>query len=525
MRNAAAKHSLIVGLGATGAAVARYLTARGERVRVIDSRANPPGLDELRAAVPGVDVSLETLDERWLDDASRVLLSPGLPYDLPLAVEARRRGLAVIGDIELFALAARAPVIAVTGSNGKSTVTTLASKMLESQRLRAPAGGNLGPPALDLLERRRRRVRARDLELPDGDDRQLGAARGDGAQRLGGSSRSARHARALRRAQRETAAGGRARRRQRRRPARRGDGRAARARRAVLRASELARGYSIVVQRGERWLARDRKPLLRSAELGHARHAQRSERARGARADGASSRRISTRRSTCCARSAGLPHRCQRVAERKGVTFVDDSKGTNVGATLAALNGLAGPLVLIAGGLSKGQDLAPLAAGARGKLRAAVLIGAAADELERVLAPVCQTVRAHEHGRCRRARGRARAARRHGAAVAGVREPRHVPRLSRARRAIRARGAGAADVSAVVKPNAVAFDAPLICAVVGLIAMGTIMVTSASVSIVAGEPLHYLVRHLGAVARGARRARARRLAADGALVSAELAAR
>ena len=126
MRNAAAKPSLIVGLGATGVAVARYLHARGERVRVIDSRADPPGLADLRRAVPDADVSLETLDPRWLEDASRVLLSPGLPYDLPIAVEARRRGLAVIGDIELFALAVRAPVIAVTGSNGKSTVTTLA---------------------------------------------------------------------------------------------------------------------------------------------------------------------------------------------------------------------------------------------------------------------------------------------------------------------------------------------------------------------------------------------------------------
>jgi len=82
------------------------------------------------------------------------------------------------------------------------------------------------------------------------------------------------------------------------------------------------------------------------------------------------------------------------VTERKGVTFVDDSKGTNVGATLAALNGLAGPLVLIAGGLSKGQDLSPLAAGARGKLRAAVLIGAAAAELETALKPLCETVHA-----------------------------------------------------------------------------------------------------------------------------------
>ena len=152
VRDSAAKRSLVVGLGATGVAVARYLCARGEYVRVIDSRARPPGLDELKAVCPEAEIVVETLDSRWLDDASRVLLSPGLAYDIPLALDARRRGLAVIGDIELFALAARAPVIAVTGSNGKSTVTTLASKMLSAQGLAAPAGGNLGPPALELLD-------------------------------------------------------------------------------------------------------------------------------------------------------------------------------------------------------------------------------------------------------------------------------------------------------------------------------------------------------------------------------------
>jgi UDP-N-acetylmuramoylalanine--D-glutamate ligase len=89
-----------------------------------------------------------------------------------------------------------------------------------------------------------------------------------------------------------------------------------------------------------------------------------------------------------------LPHRCELVAERRGVTYIDDSKGTNVGATLAALHGFAGPLVLIAGGVGKGQDMTPLAAGARGKLRAAVLIGEAADEIGRVLGPLCPLVRA-----------------------------------------------------------------------------------------------------------------------------------
>ena len=393
VRDTAAKRSLIVGLGATGLAVARYLCARGESVRVIDSRATPPGLDELKAACPEADVIVETLDARWLDDASRVLLSPGLAYDIPLALEARRRGLAVIGDVELFALAARAPVIAVTGSNGKSTVTTLVSHMLKAQGLAAPAGGNLGPPALDLLdapadayvleissfqmetadslaplaatvlnvspdhldrhgtleryaELKEKLLRTADHAVVNADD-PIVAAMG------------ARHPRAV----------------------------------SFSVATELARGYSIVARSGERWLARDREPLLRAAEL--AIQGTHNE----ANALAALALTVHLTRDVPAALEVlrtfpGLPHRCQRVAVRKGVTYVDDSKGTNVGATLAALHGFVGPLVLIAGGLAKGQDLAPLAAGARGKLRAAVLIGTAAPELEQVFAGVCETVRA-----------------------------------------------------------------------------------------------------------------------------------
>ena len=397
MRNAAAKHSLIVGLGATGVAVARYLSARGERVRVIDSRANPPGLDELRAGVPGADVSLETLDSRWLEDASRVLLSPGLPYDLPLAVEARRRGLAVIGDIELFALAAQAPVIAVTGSNGKSTVTTLVSKMLQSQRLRAPAGGNLGPPALDLLnddaDAYVLEISSFQMETTDSLAPLAATVLNVSADHLDRHGtlelyaelkekllKAAEHA-VVNADDALVAAMG------------------ARHRRVVHFSvqTELARGYSIVTPssttNGERWLARDGKPLLRSGEL----KLRGTHNEANALAALALTAPLTTKLDAALdalREFPGLPHRCQHVTERKGVTFVDDSKGTNVGATLAALNGLAGPFVLIAGGLSKGQDLSPLAAGARGKLRAAVLIGAAAAELEGVLEPICETVQA-----------------------------------------------------------------------------------------------------------------------------------
>jgi UDP-N-acetylmuramoylalanine--D-glutamate ligase len=157
--------------------------------------------------------------------------------------------------------------------------------------------------------------------------------------------------------------------------------------------SELVHGWSTVVRTGQRWLARDGKPLVRTGDLGlRGRHNEANVLAALALTEAFMHdwpAALAVLRAF-----AGLPHRCQRVAERRGVTYIDDSKGTNVGATLAALRGFAGPLVLIAGGLGKGQDMAPLAAAARDKLRAAVLIGAAASEIEAVLHPVCATAHA-----------------------------------------------------------------------------------------------------------------------------------
>jgi UDP-N-acetylmuramoylalanine--D-glutamate ligase len=156
----------------------------------------------------------------------------------------------------------------------------------------------------------------------------------------------------------------------------------------------LARGYSILAAHGgERWLARDGQPLMRAAEVA-IRGAHNEANALAALALCEDLAPDLSQSLEVLRTFTGLPHRCQLVAVRAGVTFIDDSKGTNVGATLAALDGLPPPLVLIAGGLSKGQDLEPLAAGARGKLRAAVLIGAAAAELEIVLKPVCRIAHA-----------------------------------------------------------------------------------------------------------------------------------
>ena len=115
-RNSAPR-TLIVGLGATGLAVARHLLGLGARVRIIDSRAAPPGLRDLKDVAPTADVVLETLDPRWLDGVARVVLSPGLAIDIPLIAAARARGIPIDSEIELFAQAAQAPLIAVTGSS------------------------------------------------------------------------------------------------------------------------------------------------------------------------------------------------------------------------------------------------------------------------------------------------------------------------------------------------------------------------------------------------------------------------
>jgi UDP-N-acetylmuramoylalanine--D-glutamate ligase len=155
----------------------------------------------------------------------------------------------------------------------------------------------------------------------------------------------------------------------------------------------LGHGYSVVTSGGVRWLARDRRPLIPSSELAlEGSLGEANSLAALALSDalgGALLPALETLRTF-----VGLPHRCQKVAERNGVVFINDSKGTNVGATVAALEGIAAPVVLIAGGLSKGASFGAFAALPRGRLRAAVLIGQAAGELENVLASICPTLRA-----------------------------------------------------------------------------------------------------------------------------------
>ena len=392
--------TLVVGLGATGLAAAGFLASRGEDVLVIDSRANPPGLEALRAAQPQLQIVLESLHPRWLDGVSEVVISPGLGLEIGIAAEARRRGIPLVSEIELFARAAQAPVIAVTGSNGKSTVVTLVERLLAAAGMRVAAGGNLGPAAVDLLAERPEvyvlELSSFQLEATCSLHPAAAAVLNVSADHLDRHGSLERYAAVKARLLRAA-----------RVPVFNWDDPVVRAMGAEYPGGVpfsvreyLDSGYCTALHRGERWLLRDARPVLPAARLHiRGRHNEANALAALALADIVTSDLSGSARTTsldALGEFPGLEHRCQWVAEFEGITFINDSKGTNVGATIAALRGLPRPLVLIAGGRAKGADFGPLAAAAEDRLAGAVVMGEAGETLRRVLSPVTSVVGADD---------------------------------------------------------------------------------------------------------------------------------
>jgi UDP-N-acetylmuramoylalanine--D-glutamate ligase len=383
-----APYAVIAGLGATGLSCARFLHARGWRLAVTDTRAAPPQLAALSALDSSIPVRLGGLDAALLAGATCVIVSPGLPLHGTFFAEAQRRGLAVVGDIELFAREARAPVAGVTGTNGKSTVTTLIARMAERAALRVRVGGNLGPPALDLLAADTGlyvlELSSYQLETTSSLHCKAATVLNVSADHLDRYDALASYAAAKARifercdtavinlddplvaAMPRTAA-------------------------ATLSFS-LREGsgatYAPANYRGEWWLARATSPLLPAAEL-RIRGAHNMANALAALALGEALALPQAAMLAELRSFAGLPHRSQWIADVRGVAYIDDSKGTNVGATLAAVAGMPGAVVLIAGGEGKNQDFAPLAAAFRGKVRHAVLIGRDAALIAQALDGVC----------------------------------------------------------------------------------------------------------------------------------------
>jgi UDP-N-acetylmuramoylalanine--D-glutamate ligase len=383
----AGKHVMVVGLGITGAAAARFLASRGATLTMTDRRTD---LD--RSKLPGGTIHLGAEDPAWLRSIDLVVISPGVPRDSALVRAATERGIPVIGEIELASRFITAPLVAVTGTNGKSTVVVLLGEILKAAGMRAFVGGNLGTPLveavgggydvavvevssfqLESIDKFRPRVgvhlnlsddhfdRYRDLE-------DYGRAKA----RLFENQQASDY--------------------------------------AILNRDDpnvwnLAKslrsrviGFSLV-QRGRDPLATwfDEKANAVAFDFDQMKAGRISLegfRLRGrhnisnAMAVSAAALALGVKAEEierALASFRGLPHRIEIVAEKGGVTYIDDSKGTNVGAVIEAIDALTAPIILIAGGLDKGGDYGPLRRAVTEKVRLAILNGAARTKMREAL--------------------------------------------------------------------------------------------------------------------------------------------
>ncbi len=393
--------TLVLGLGESGLAMARWLARQGVALRVADSRATPPGVDRLRADAPAAEIVTGPFSEALLDGIGRVAISPGLDPRQPLVLAARARGIPVTGEMEIFVDALRGlgargetRIIAITGTNGKTTTTTLAGEMVRAAGLDGVVAGNISPAALDVLMARLDTGAALPalwvLELSsfqletrpplDAVSATVLNVSDDHLDRYAGlddyaaAKAAVFHGAGAQVLNREDA---------------RVTAMALPGRRVFTFGVDAPAGaddFGVIRAGDGEWLARGAEKLLRRADMQLAgSHNVANALAALALCEAAGLPRAPLIAALKAFR--GLPHRVEKVAERSdGVIYYDDSKGTNVGATVAALEGLRRKVVLIAGGDGKGQDFAPLKDAFARHARAVVLIGRDAGTIEAAVA-------------------------------------------------------------------------------------------------------------------------------------------
>ncbi|AFV00689.1 UDP-N-acetylmuramoyl-L-alanine--D-glutamate ligase [Simiduia agarivorans] len=397
---AKSKQLAVVGLGVTGLSVARYCTRKQLPFALFDSRLAPAQLDTFKREFPNVEVHLGPLDVDKLVGFDEIILSPGLSLKEAAIAECVTRGLPVVGDIELFVREATAPIVAITGSNAKSTVTTLVGDMAKDAGLKVGVGGNLGTAALDLL--------ADDAELYV---LELSSFQLETTQRVGArvasvlnlsddhqdryDSFAAYHAAKMR--------------------IYFGAEHIVINRDDVLTRPPLGnhvtvssfglgkpdfKEFGVMMVKGEAHLAYQFEPLLPVSEL-KIRGKHNVANALAALAIGTAAGLPLAGMLKTLKQFKGLPHRCEWVASVRGVEYINDSKGTNVGATLAAIEGFASDqhkLVLIAGGDGKGADFAPLKQAIDQHVRGLVVIGKDAKAIAALAGPQVQVGFASDMG-------------------------------------------------------------------------------------------------------------------------------
>ncbi|RLA46768.1 MAG: UDP-N-acetylmuramoyl-L-alanine--D-glutamate ligase [Gammaproteobacteria bacterium] len=386
---ASSVNRVVVGLGVTGLSCARHLYARGIPFTVVDTRSAPPGLAQLRREMPDVTVFAGNYPAEIIDSAVELIVSPGIALDDPIVSRALAADVAVVGDIDLFVREAGAPVVGITGSNAKSTVTELLGQMARDARLNVGVGGNLGTPALDLLADDRElyvlELSSFQLERAGRLDLAVAVVLNVSADHLDRHGTMSNYHQVKHRIFR-------------------GCRKAVVNRNDPLTVPLVAADVEIVSWRmGEpelggfglrqvdevETLCYEFDALLPTSQMGlvgrHNVANALSALALGYAAGLGLETMVATLREF-----AGLPHRCQQVAEIAGVRFVNDSKGTNVGATEAALNGLgeARNIILIAGGQGKGADFSQLQGAVARHCKLLLLIGEDAELLRQALGDV-----------------------------------------------------------------------------------------------------------------------------------------
>jgi UDP-N-acetylmuramoylalanine--D-glutamate ligase len=400
MKTLAGRHVVVLGLGLTGLSAARWAAAHGAHVSVADTRAEPPRARELRAELPRITVKTGPITDATLAGAELIVISPGLSKALAAVRAAVERGVELVGDVELFArsLPPAQKVLAITGSNGKTTATALTTELLRAAGLTAQSVGNIGEPVLDALSAHQHSGRWPDvfvIELSSFQLETTASLKPVAATVLNVTENHLDRYASLAdyaAAKARIFAGGGEQILNRDDPASlamRIHGRVVQTFGAGVPEGED--DWGLVERKSAPWLARGGALLLPASDLELVgRH--NALNALAALALCSTVAKVDRKLVTALSSFHGLAHRMERVAEVGGVLFVNDSKGTTVAATLAALDGVDRPVVLIAGGDGKGQDFASLKSGVDAHCRAVVLLGrdapAIATALSDATAPI-----------------------------------------------------------------------------------------------------------------------------------------
>ncbi len=393
-------YTLVIGLGQTGTSCVRFLKNKGVAVIAVDTRTQPPGLETLQQEFPDLDFRGGALNNELLEKAREIVISPGLSLQQPAIQAAMAAGVPVIGDITLFRRYVKKDIVAITGSNAKSTVTTLVGKLLQDAGINTVVAGNIGIPVMELLNQGVDadvyvlELSSFQLETTNNLNARVATLLNLSEDHMDRYTDMAEYAKAKQRIYEGCQV-------------------------AVINKDEpwsepLAKvgsklyfgagkpenqEFGLIEKNGEIWLSLDHSPLIKASKLKiRGRHNQLNALAAIAIGHGMA---VPMESMICTLEEfEGLLHRCQWVANIKGVDWFNDSKGTNVGATVAAIDGIGsdikGKIVLIAGGEGKDADFSLMQPTVKQYVKKMILLGRDADQIAAAMDPSVEIARVRD---------------------------------------------------------------------------------------------------------------------------------